>query len=227
MCGCLLCAPFWGPGPQHQVCALTRNQTSGPLACRPVLNPLSHTSQGLLVSLKGLKKSCHHFEILRTLLQPFTEQWHTNPYTGVMGSSPITTINFYSPLFLIKPQIHSFSKKNNQELTSKLLPSDIARLSLSPGYQKCSERVFLNSISIRISVSFEPEQALTAPQWGSTEVEFPRTRARGSASKIFPECSSLSAVVFALPASVYRTQQSKPQRVETVVRSAHCVISNA
>ena len=29
-----------------QACALTRNQTSDPLVCRLVLNPLSHTSQG-------------------------------------------------------------------------------------------------------------------------------------------------------------------------------------
>ena len=45
--GCLSCAPYWGPGlqPSH-VCALTGNQTSNPLVCRPVLNPLSYSSQG-------------------------------------------------------------------------------------------------------------------------------------------------------------------------------------
>ena len=47
MCGCLLCSPTgdltW---PTTQACALTGNQTGNPLVRRPVLNPLSHTSQG-------------------------------------------------------------------------------------------------------------------------------------------------------------------------------------
>ena len=34
--------------PTMQACALTVNRTGGPLVCRPVLNPLSHTSQGNL-----------------------------------------------------------------------------------------------------------------------------------------------------------------------------------
>ena len=47
MCGCLSRAPLLGIWPTTQACALTGNQTSDPSACRPVLNPLSHTSQGL------------------------------------------------------------------------------------------------------------------------------------------------------------------------------------
>ena len=46
MCGCLPCALYWGPGLQTPACALTGNRTSGPLVCRPLLNPLSYTSQG-------------------------------------------------------------------------------------------------------------------------------------------------------------------------------------
>ena len=47
MCGCLSLAPYWGPNlARTQACALTRNQTSDPLVHRPVINPLSHTSQG-------------------------------------------------------------------------------------------------------------------------------------------------------------------------------------
>ena len=47
MCGCLLCAPSWGPA--TQACALlTRNPSGDPLVCRLVLSPLSHTSQGPL-----------------------------------------------------------------------------------------------------------------------------------------------------------------------------------
>ena len=46
MCGCLSRAPYWGPDrAATQSCALTGNQTSDPLVCRLVLNPLSHTSQ--------------------------------------------------------------------------------------------------------------------------------------------------------------------------------------
>ena len=35
-----------GTWPATQTCALTGNWTSDPLVCRPVLNPLSYTSQG-------------------------------------------------------------------------------------------------------------------------------------------------------------------------------------
>ena len=38
--------PKWGTWPATQACALTGNQTSNTLVHRPVLNPLSHTSQG-------------------------------------------------------------------------------------------------------------------------------------------------------------------------------------
>ena len=57
MCGCLLCAPYWGPdlacnpdmGPDW---ALNRD----PLVCRSVLSPLSHTSQGQNLFPKLLDK---------------------------------------------------------------------------------------------------------------------------------------------------------------------------
>ena len=50
MCGHLSCSPYWGPGlqPRH-VCALTGNRTGVPLVCRLALNPLSDTSQGILL----------------------------------------------------------------------------------------------------------------------------------------------------------------------------------
>ena len=38
--------PLLGTWPTAQACALTGNQTFNPLVRRPVLNPLSHTSQG-------------------------------------------------------------------------------------------------------------------------------------------------------------------------------------
>ena len=47
-----LARPQLGTWPTTQACALTENQTSDPLVHRPVLNPLSHTSQGLKKFLK-------------------------------------------------------------------------------------------------------------------------------------------------------------------------------
>ena len=44
---CLL-QSLLGNWPATKACALTGNQTSNLLDCRPVLNPLSHTSQGEL-----------------------------------------------------------------------------------------------------------------------------------------------------------------------------------
>ena len=38
--------PLLGTWPATQACALTGNQTGDPLVCKPVLNPLSHTTQG-------------------------------------------------------------------------------------------------------------------------------------------------------------------------------------
>ena len=40
MCGCFSCGPHWGPGPQPGMCPDCESNWS-------VLNPLSHTSQGL------------------------------------------------------------------------------------------------------------------------------------------------------------------------------------
>ena len=48
MSGCLLHAPLLGTWPTTQACALIGNRTGNPLVHRPVLNPLSHTSQGSL-----------------------------------------------------------------------------------------------------------------------------------------------------------------------------------
>ena len=47
-----LTPPQLGTWPTTQACALTGNQTSNLLVHRPVLNPLSHTSQGNKCSFK-------------------------------------------------------------------------------------------------------------------------------------------------------------------------------
>ena len=46
--------PPLGTWPTTQACALTRNQTNDLLVHRPVLNPLSHTSQGIRIFLVTL-----------------------------------------------------------------------------------------------------------------------------------------------------------------------------
>ena len=58
-----LAHPPLGTWPATQACALTGNQFSDPLACRPALSPLSHTSQGPFI----------HFLIERS---------HINCYSG-------------------------------------------------------------------------------------------------------------------------------------------------
>ena len=44
--------PLLGTWPAIEACALIGNWTSHPLVCRLTLNPLSHTSQGLIYSVK-------------------------------------------------------------------------------------------------------------------------------------------------------------------------------
>ena len=51
MCGCPSQALPPGTWPATQTCVPTRNQSSDPLVCRPALHPLSHTSQGKIVSV--------------------------------------------------------------------------------------------------------------------------------------------------------------------------------
>ena len=46
--------PVLGTGPAIQACALTGNRTGDPLVRTPVLNPLSHTSQGEAENLNAL-----------------------------------------------------------------------------------------------------------------------------------------------------------------------------
>ena len=57
-----LARPQLGTWPTTQACALTGNQTSDLLLRRPVLNPLSHTSQGLdILKLKFGCLTIHFF----------------------------------------------------------------------------------------------------------------------------------------------------------------------
>ena len=46
-----LTSPLLGTQHATQACALTGNRTSDPLVHRPALNPLSHTSQGLILKI--------------------------------------------------------------------------------------------------------------------------------------------------------------------------------
>ena len=67
-----LVCPTPGTWPTTQACALTGNQIGDPLVCRPVLNPLSYTSQGQA----PLSRSCT-FKIPSKLSPRRTE--HTVP----------------------------------------------------------------------------------------------------------------------------------------------------
>ena len=50
-------APPTGDWPATQACVLTGNRTDDPLVCRPALNPLSHTSQGLSLNTEIYNQS--------------------------------------------------------------------------------------------------------------------------------------------------------------------------
>ena len=72
MCGCwlpLVC-PILGTQPPTQACVLTGNWTRDPLFRRPVLNPLSHTSQGLvhIFFINKMAKTVFYCEALTYLL---------------------------------------------------------------------------------------------------------------------------------------------------------------
>ena len=56
----LLACSLLGAWPATQACALTGNRIGGPLVRRPVLNPLSHTSQGLPVHSLLVKVKHQH-----------------------------------------------------------------------------------------------------------------------------------------------------------------------
>ena len=51
--------PPLGTWPTTQACALTGNRTGNPLVWRPVLNPLSHTSQGYLLYFQRVRHERH------------------------------------------------------------------------------------------------------------------------------------------------------------------------
>ena len=68
VCGCLSCAPYWGPGPQSRHEPWSGNWTSDPVVHRPVLNPLSHTSQGCLYFYR-----CKYWTTLFTSMRGWKE----------------------------------------------------------------------------------------------------------------------------------------------------------
>ena len=60
MCGWLpLACHQLGTWPATQACALTGNQTSDPLVHRLALNPVSHTSQGLIIVFQYNRYPCN------------------------------------------------------------------------------------------------------------------------------------------------------------------------
>ena len=61
-----LTRPILGTWPATQACALTGNRTSNPLVCRPVLNPLGHTSQGpvfIFIDAATLLSNYQHLQL--------------------------------------------------------------------------------------------------------------------------------------------------------------------
>ena len=62
MCGCLLYAPYWEPGPRNPGTCPDWESNQLPLVRRQVLNSLSHSSQGeILIILKQNTVYLIHF----------------------------------------------------------------------------------------------------------------------------------------------------------------------
>ena len=53
--------PLLGTWPATKACALTGNQTGDPLVCRPALNPLSHTCQGISAFFYRIQRCVHQW----------------------------------------------------------------------------------------------------------------------------------------------------------------------
>ena len=70
MCGCLSLTPLLGTWPETHSCALTGNRTGDPLVHRPVLNPLSHTSQKAKCVILEHNKQSIWPELTRTSQMP-------------------------------------------------------------------------------------------------------------------------------------------------------------
>ena len=67
-----LACPLLGTWPTTQACALTGNQTSSPLAGRPMLNPQSHISQGQTHSFLNNFKFQNSFKCVEKLQRQYT-----------------------------------------------------------------------------------------------------------------------------------------------------------
>ena len=86
----LVTGPLLGTQPTAQACALTGNQTRDPLVNRPMLSPLSHTSQGcwnafwneVMIKDKHLGQfaSCYTVYSLNKTLEDINSFSTTHPY---------------------------------------------------------------------------------------------------------------------------------------------------
>ena len=68
MCGCLSHTPHLGNLTTTQARALTGNQTSDPLVCRPVLRPLSCPSQGANAFNESVNKGIPFLRALQQII---------------------------------------------------------------------------------------------------------------------------------------------------------------
>ena len=87
MCGGLVC-PILETWPAIQACALTRNLTINPLVHRPVLNPVSYTSQGKILFLfleKGEDRE-RNISVWLLLMRPLLGTWPTTQVYALTGN---------------------------------------------------------------------------------------------------------------------------------------------
>ena len=73
MCGCLFHSPLLGTCLATQACALSRNPNGNALVRRPVLSPLSHTSQGHMSTFLISFHTCLHTELVSCQMHPIVK----------------------------------------------------------------------------------------------------------------------------------------------------------
>ena len=101
--------PSLGTWPAAQTCALSGNRAGDPSVLRPVLNPLSHTSQGFLFHFKSfplLSLSSFIFPSARSNLMLILSSVFHLRHGSVFVSRNL--VGFFFNIFCVSPQCAQF-----------------------------------------------------------------------------------------------------------------------
>ena len=93
--------PLLGTSPVTQPCALAGNRTGNPLVCRPMLNPLSYTSQGRNLIFKVLIFQAYSLSLRLSLRYFDYFLWVSNNIWNLFWNGYSTRFPFGTAKFLI------------------------------------------------------------------------------------------------------------------------------